>query len=70
MPPDFLNSREDAIVLWSAAILAFVFYKDFRGIWGMITRPYRQVLEMGLDSLTVLVLYAAGIAGLIAVTNH
>jgi cation:H+ antiporter len=39
-------------------------------LWGLITRPHRQVLRMGLDSLTVLVLYAAGIAGLIAVTNH
>ena len=38
--------------------------------WGLITRPHRQVLRMGMDSLTVLVLYAAGIAGLIAVTNH
>ena len=38
-------------------------------LWGLITRPHRQVLRMGLDSLTVLVLYAAGIAGLIAVTN-
>ena len=39
-------------------------------LWGLITRPNRQVLGMGLDSLTVLVLYAAGIAGLIAVANH
>lgn len=39
-------------------------------LWGLITRPHRQVLRMGMDSLTVLVLYAAGIAGLIAVTNH
>jgi cation:H+ antiporter len=38
--------------------------------WGLITRPNRQFLRMGLDSLTVLVLYAAGIAGLIAVSNH
>ena len=38
--------------------------------WGLITRPYRQLLRMGMDSLTVLILYAAGIAGLIAVTNH
>jgi cation:H+ antiporter len=38
--------------------------------WGLITRPHRQMLRMGMDSLTVLVLYAAGIAGLIAVTNH
>jgi cation:H+ antiporter len=39
-------------------------------LWGLITRPHRQLLRMGMDSLTVLVLYAAGIAGLIAVTNH
>jgi cation:H+ antiporter len=38
--------------------------------WGLITRPQRQVLRMGMDSLTVFLLYAAGIAGLIAVTNH
>ena len=38
--------------------------------WGLIMRPNRQVLRMGLDSLTVLMLYVAGIAGLIAVTNH
>ena len=38
--------------------------------WGLITRPNRQVLRMGLDSLTVLALYVAGIAGLIAVTHR
>jgi hypothetical protein len=37
---------------------------------GLITRPHRQLLRMGMDSLAVLVLYAAGIAGLIAVTSH
>jgi cation:H+ antiporter len=38
-------------------------------LWGLITRPHRQVLGMGVDSLTVLVLYCVGIAGLIAVGN-
>lgn len=38
--------------------------------WGMITRPDRQVLRMGIDSVVVLVLYAAGIAGLIGVASH
>ncbi len=38
--------------------------------WGLITRPHRQLLRMGMDSLTVLVLYTAGIAGLVAVINH
>ena len=39
-------------------------------LWGLITRPHRQLMRMGMDSVTVLVLYAAGIAGLIAVSNH
>jgi cation:H+ antiporter len=38
--------------------------------WGLIMRPHRQVLRMGLDSLVVLVLYAGGIAGLIVVANN
>jgi cation:H+ antiporter len=36
---------------------------------GLVTRPHRLVLRMGLDSIAVLVLYAGGIAGLIAVSN-
>lgn len=39
-------------------------------LWGLITRPHWQVFRMGVDSLAVLALYAAGIAGLIAVSNH
>ena len=39
-------------------------------LWGLITRPHRQLLRMGIDSITVLALYIAGIAGLIAVSNH
>jgi cation:H+ antiporter len=38
-------------------------------LWGLITRPHRQVARMGLDSLAVLVLYALGIVGLIAVSH-
>jgi cation:H+ antiporter len=37
---------------------------------GLIFRPRRQVLGMGLDSLAVLVLYALGTAGLVAVAAH
>jgi len=36
-------------------------------ICGLIFRPRRRWLGMGVDSLTVLVLYAAGIAGLVAI---
>jgi cation:H+ antiporter len=38
--------------------------------WGLIMRPRRQVLRMGIASLVVLGLYIAGIAGLLAVANH
>jgi cation:H+ antiporter len=35
---------------------------------GLIFRPQRQVLRMGVDSLAVLALYALGIAGLVALS--
>jgi hypothetical protein len=31
MPPDFLNSREDALMLWALLILSYLVYKDPRG---------------------------------------
>jgi len=38
-------------------------------LYGLIFRPRRQVLNMGLDSVVVLVLYALGIVGLVAVAG-
>ncbi|WP_206663934.1 hypothetical protein [Sphingomonas oligophenolica] len=35
---------------------------------GLIFRPKRQVLGMGIDSLIVLILYATGVAGLFAIS--
>jgi hypothetical protein len=35
---------------------------------GLVFRPRRQVLRMGLDSLAVLVLHVIGIAGLVALS--
>ena len=35
-------------------------------IYGLIFRPRRRVLRMGLDSVAVLVLYLIGLAGLVA----
>lgn len=35
-------------------------------MFGLVLRPQRQILRMGIDSLAVLILYAVGIAGLIA----
>jgi cation:H+ antiporter len=38
-------------------------------LWGLVFRPSRKILGMGVDSLIVLVLYAIGIVGLVAVSN-
>jgi cation:H+ antiporter len=38
-------------------------------IWGLVFRPRRRIFRMGVDSLAVLVLYAVGIAGLVAVAS-
>jgi cation:H+ antiporter len=38
-------------------------------LWGLIFRPRRRVLRMGIDSLAVLALYLLGVAGLIAVAT-
>jgi cation:H+ antiporter len=36
-------------------------------VWGLVFRPHRRFLRMGVDSLAVLVLYLLGVAGLVAV---
>jgi len=38
-------------------------------LYGLIFRPRRQVLNMGIDSVVVLLLYALGVVGLIAVAG-
>ena len=53
------------IYLTALAIVLTVVYA-----WGLIMRPRRQVFRMGIASLIVLLLYVAGIVGLIAVANH
>lgn len=37
---------------------------------GLVFRPQRRIARMGVDSLTVLLLYAAGIAGLVALAQN
>ena len=39
-------------------------------VGGLIMRPHRQVARLGFDSVAVLLLYLAGIAGLFAVANN
>jgi cation:H+ antiporter len=53
------------IYLTALAIVLTIVYA-----WGLVMRPHRQVLRMGIASLVVLALYVAGIAGLIGVANH
>ncbi len=71
MPPDFLNSREDAILLWAAALLSFVLYKNFRGVGGSMLAVVRAALHPKLLLLfgsalaySAFVVYAASRLGL------
>lgn len=71
MPPDFLNSREDAILVWTVAIVAFAVSKDPRGIGrsflGVLQplRGYKLLLLFGsLAAYSGLLLYGAREIGL------
>jgi hypothetical protein len=57
VPPDFLNSREDAIVLWALAILGFALYKN---LWG-IGRSLLGVLQALLQP-KLLLLFGSALA--------
>jgi hypothetical protein len=66
VPPDFFNSREDAIGLWIVLILAYVLYKDFRGIGGAFLAVLRSLVQGKLLLVfgsvlvyTVILVYAA-----------
>jgi len=52
------------IYLTALGVLLTVVY-----IYGLIFRPRRMILRMGLDSFTVLLLYALGVAGLVAISR-
>lgn len=62
MPPDFLNSREDAILLWFVAIVAYAVYKDPRGIgsafWSVVRAFVSPKLLLLFGSAA---LYSAGV---------
>jgi cation:H+ antiporter len=52
------------IYLAALGVLLTVVY-----MWGLVFRPSRKILGMGVDSLIVLALYVIGIAGLVAVSG-
>jgi cation:H+ antiporter len=59
------QAQETDIYLTALGVLLTTVY-----IFGLVFRPRRQVLRMGLDSLAVLVLYAVGILGLVAIAKR
>jgi hypothetical protein len=66
LPPDFFNSREDALLICGLAILAFVVYKDPRGIGSAFLNVLRAFVQPKLLILygvtlaySALVVYAA-----------
>jgi hypothetical protein len=45
VPPDFFNSREDALLIWTVVIVGYALSKDPRGIGGSILGVVRAVLS-------------------------
>jgi hypothetical protein len=61
MPPDFLNSREDAILLWTVALLCYVTYKD-AGWIKLMWPPLRTIFGSKLIVIFgFAALYSAGL---------
>lgn len=58
------HAQKTDIYLTSLGILLTMVY-----LWGLIFRPRRQYLKLGLDSLIVLFLYVLGVVGLVAVAH-
>jgi cation:H+ antiporter len=58
------QAQNTDIYLTSLAILLTLVYAA-----GLLFRPQRRTVRMGVDSLVVLILYAIGVAGLFAVAN-
>jgi cation:H+ antiporter len=58
------QAQRSDLYLAAVGVLLTVVY-----LWGLVFRPARRVAGMGIDSLVVLVLYAIGVAGLIAVAH-
>jgi len=57
-------ARRADVYLAAVGILLTVVY-----LWGLIFRPRRQILHMGIDSLTALVIYVLGAVELLFVSK-
>lgn len=58
------GAQKTDIYLTGLAMLLTIVY-----IWGLLFRPKKQLLNLGIDSLIVLVLYILGIAGLFIISS-
>lgn len=58
------QAKNSDIYLASLGVLLTTVY-----IYGLIFRPRRQILNMGIDSLVVLILYIVGVVGLFAIAR-
>ncbi len=58
------QASDTDVYLTALAVLLTTVY-----IWGLIIRPTKRFLHMGIDSLVVLVLYTVGIVGLVAIAS-
>ncbi|TMD61762.1 MAG: sodium:calcium antiporter, partial [Chloroflexi bacterium] len=58
------EAKNTDIYLAGLGILLTVIY-----IYGLIFRPRRQILHMGIDSFLVIIVYAVGIGGLFAIAG-
>ena len=58
------EAKNTDIYLAGLGILLTVIY-----IYGLIFRPRRQILHMGIDSFLVIIVYAVGIVGLFAIAG-
>lgn len=67
MPPEFLNSREDAILLWAVLVVGYAVYKDPPGIgsafWSLARAFFTPKLLLLFGAAA---LYSAGVVYLLA----
>ncbi len=62
VPPDFLNSREDAILVWTVAIVGYAAWKDPHGIGASVAGVIRALAQPKLLLLFgAALLYVVGV---------
>ncbi len=68
MPPDFLNSREEAVSVWTIVVVGYVAWKDPRGLWASFAGVVRAAAHPKL-----LLLFGSAlmyVAGIVAIASR